>query len=505
MREFEIVIVGAGLAGSMAATMLARRGHSVAIVDPNETYPSDFRCEKLDGAKIDTLRRAGLAEPVLAAGTYDRHAWVTRLGHLVEKKRGDQYGIDYSHLVNTLRTEIPKEVTFIRGKVAAVTNTSDRQTIRLTFGETLTARLVVLANGLNNGLRQSLGMEREDLSLCHSVSFGFDLEPADGGRFPFRALTHYGEHPSTRVAYITLFPIGERMRANLFVHRPLDDPWLRAFRDNPDETLAAAMPRLQRFTGPFRVIGPVKMRPVDLYTTQGYLQPGVVLLGDAFATACPGAGTGASKAMVDAERLVNGGYVSRWLATPGMDVEKIAEFYADPGKTRSDRSSLALAWNARSMAIDESPRWWALRCGAALLGLARWAMHSAGELCHRLVRRGSADAASAAEDAPPATRPTGLERLVAARHRFMKETAQNPRLAYYGYEALLKGEAGAGKPAPGSTASQASGAAGQIWNTPAETLPMASTTAMLSKPESRPCIASSSASSPRAPIGIGGS
>ena len=43
---------------------------------------------------------------------------------------------------------------------------------------------------------------------------------------------------------------------------------------------------------------------------------GVVLIGDAFATSCPAAGTGARKVLTDVERLCNV-YVPKWLATPG--------------------------------------------------------------------------------------------------------------------------------------------------------------------------------------------
>ena len=113
----------------------------------------------------------------------------------------------------------------------------------------------------------------------------------------------------------------------------------------------AAMPGLERLTGPYRVSSPVKVRPIDLYATRGYRQPGVVLVGDAFATACPAAGTGARKAIVDAERLSHG-YVSQWLATPGMGVEKISQFYDDAIKVSSDRKSLALAMRMKAMSID---------------------------------------------------------------------------------------------------------------------------------------------------------
>jgi 2-polyprenyl-6-methoxyphenol hydroxylase-like FAD-dependent oxidoreductase len=387
MREFDVAIVGAGLTGSIAATMLSRAGLSVAIVDPNRTYPDDFRVEKFDSEQIAVLRKTGLCDTVVAASTHDRSVWVSRLGRLAEKRASDQLGFDYGRLVNALRAEFPANVIAIHGKVTGIANSPDRQHVTLSTGEAIEARLVVMASGLGNGLRQSLGMEREDQSRCHSVTLGFDIEPAGGGSFPFRALTHYGEHPHFRVAYITLFPIGARMRANFFVYRELDDPWLRAFRAAPEATLKGVVPNLERLTGPFRVTGPVKVRPIDLYATTNYRQPGVVLVGDAFATACPAAGTGARKALVDVERLCNG-HVNSWLATPGMGVEKIASFYDDPEKLNSDRRSHALAYSTRAMAIDPSyayrvRRWallsytrmrWAARSAAAAAGqAARWA------------------------------------------------------------------------------------------------------------------------------------
>ena len=80
----------------------------------------------------------------------------------------------------------------------------------------------------------------------------------------------------------------------------------------------ALMPGLQRMMGEFKVSGPVKVRPADLCVTDGYLQPGIVLAGDAFSTSCPAAGTGTTKVFTDVERLCNF-YIPQWLATDGMD------------------------------------------------------------------------------------------------------------------------------------------------------------------------------------------
>lgn len=403
MREYDVAIVGAGLAGSIAATMLARAGHAVAVIDPSKTYPDDFRVEKFDDDQIRTLRRTGLCDVVLAAATHDRSVWVSLLGRLAEKRASDQRGFDYGALVNLLRREMPPSVTQVHAKATAVANSSDRQQVTLSTGDTIDAHLVVLASGLNNGLRDGLGIERMDLVRCQSVTFGFDMEPAAGSTFPFRALTYYGEQPCHRVAYITLFPIGARMRANLFVYRDLADPWLRAFRDAPEATLASALPRLARIAGPFRVVAPVKMRPVDLFETRGYLQPGLVLVGDAFSTACPAAGTGARKALVDVERLCNV-HAPQWLATQGMGVEKIAAFYTDPEKMASDRNSLALAHAMKRATLDESVSAWGRRFAKLSFLRARWATSAASRALTRMAAQarpvgapaGSADPQSGA-------------------------------------------------------------------------------------------------------------
>ena len=85
---------------------------------------------------------------------------MARFGRLIEKRKGVQYGILYDTLVNTVRAEVPPAV-FIAAKVSSISNTAMRQTIVLTTGERIAARLVVLANGLNLGLRQSVGIERK--------------------------------------------------------------------------------------------------------------------------------------------------------------------------------------------------------------------------------------------------------------------------------------------------------------------------------------------------------
>ncbi|WP_234678977.1 FAD-dependent oxidoreductase [Bradyrhizobium monzae] len=375
MRYIDIAIIGGGLAGSTAAAMLGHAGISAVLIDPHETYPADFRVEKLSGrGQVERFQRTGIADSVLRRATFSGENWIARFGHLLDRAPSRQFNILYDSLVNAIRDEIPETVERIWTKAVSVETSPERQRIALANDETISARLVVLANGLNVGLRHQLGIRRNVISACHSISIGFDVVPAGRNSFDFPALTYFSERPSDRVPYFSLFPIGTRMRANLFVYRGFDDPWLRELRRAPAETLNAALPRLKRITGAFDIAGELKIRPVDLYVNDASHQPGVVLAGDAFATSCPVAGTGCDKVFTDVERLCNV-HIPQWLASDGMDADKIAAFYADPVKRACDEWSAAKAFDFRSVSIATSPYWtaqrWARFMGWSSQGLLR--------------------------------------------------------------------------------------------------------------------------------------
>jgi 2-polyprenyl-6-methoxyphenol hydroxylase-like FAD-dependent oxidoreductase len=374
MRYTDIAIVGGGLAGSTTAAMLGRAGIAAIMIDPHTTYPPDLRCEKLGGTQTPRLRKTGLDEEILRATTVDGEVWEARFGFVVAKKPSDQHGVMYDTLVNTMRAQIPPSVETLYTKVVEVAISSERQRLVLADGGTISARLIVLANGLSISLRHLLGLGRRIISECHSVTLGFDVAPVDRPAFPFPALTYWPKRSDARMAYLSIFPIGNTMRANMMVYRSMDDIWFREFRENPEATMRAVMPGLDRMTGGFKVSGPIKIRPADLYVTDNHRQAGVVLIGDAFATSCPAAGTGTDKVFTDVERLCNV-HIPSWLATEGMGRAKIDMFYDDPVKTTCDAWSAAKAWHLRSLSIDNGLTWrarrWARFIGRLAQGLTQ--------------------------------------------------------------------------------------------------------------------------------------
>lgn len=355
MRTTDVAIIGAGAAGSLAAIMLARKGHSVTLIDPTHPYRPEFRCEKIDYRHAAVLAEAGVLDEVTTVGTRYEGIWLARQGRFIEDRPLVEYGVDYDVLVNRLRALLPESVRFIQQKAIGAHADAEGQTVHLENGEHVAARLTILASGLNNGLFEAFGLNRTTVSKAHSVSIGFDVEATSPHGFPFASLTYYGETPRDRVGYLTLFPIGERMRANLFVYRDGSDPWIKNLRLEPEKTLFSTLPRLQKLTGDFKITSGVKFRPLDLVNTTGFEdKTGLVLVGDAFSTACPTSGTGAGKAFVDAERLCNA-HVSRWLQQSApIGPEMLADYYRDPGKMASDASSRHISLFAKRLTLDES-------------------------------------------------------------------------------------------------------------------------------------------------------
>ncbi|MET0219053.1 MAG: NAD(P)/FAD-dependent oxidoreductase [Tardiphaga sp.] len=379
MRQTDIAIIGGGLAGSIAAAMLGRAGVSALLIEPHKAHPPELRCEKISGQQqLDRLGKTGLADAVLHAATHDDAIWIARFGRLIDVRPSQQHGFRYDTLVNTMRSEIPPSVETIHAKATSIATSTDRQTIGLSNGDQVAARLVVLANGASIALRDQLGIGRPVISPCHSISIGFDIAAADGGRLAFPSLTYFSEATEHRTAYATLFPIGDTMRGNLFVYRQADDPWLRQMRRTPEAALDACLPKLRAMIGDYRITGDIRIRPVDLYESDNVVQPGVVLVGDAFASPCPGSGTGTDKVFTDVTQLCDV-HIPTWLASPGMDATKIAQYYADPVKRAVDAWAKDKAFRLRAVTLEDTLYWRTQR-------LLRYA----GRLGEGVVRRGRA-------------------------------------------------------------------------------------------------------------------
>ncbi len=350
-----VVIVGAGLGGATAAAVLSRAGHDVVVVDRHAAYPADFRAEQLVGSQTDALRRLGLLEGIVGQATPMLDATSACYGTIIDQTHSLHYGIHYADMVNAARS-MAAGATFITGRAAQVTTGPEFQTVVLADGTALEARLVVLATGPSDGgLLAPLGISQTMLSEHHSLTFGFDLHTTLR-----RILVYYGERPGDRMDYLTVFPIGGVMRANLFCYLDPGDPWVKLFKRDPKQALLGVMPSLERTIGPFEIVGKVQVRPNSIHRADNAWQrEGVVLIGDAYQSSCPAVGTGIGRILADVEALSR--LVPSWLATPGMGIDKLAQFYKDPAKQRFDNRAVRDARFRRALCSEAGWQWKAYR------------------------------------------------------------------------------------------------------------------------------------------------
>ena len=185
------MVIGAGLAGTCAAFVLARSGFSVVLIDRHAVYPQEFRAEKMGESKMAIFERLGLGPAVRKFVTPMDDLWVYHFGQLYSRKQVREYGFHYPALINGLRSSLPPEVRLVTGKVEAIETSAERQRVQLTSGLTFDCRLIVVATGLGETIRRSLQIQRIETSKAHSLSLGFTLART-ARSFPFQGLTYYG-------------------------------------------------------------------------------------------------------------------------------------------------------------------------------------------------------------------------------------------------------------------------------------------------------------------------
>lgn len=347
----DIIIVGAGLAGSLAALVLARRGQSVLIIDPHPVYPNEFRCEKLNGEQLALLEELCVIDCISTMTQAYERILVVRGGRICHIRSRAECGISYAEMVNAVRRAWPSSVTFYEDRVIDIITTPIRQTVLLASAKVIEARLVILATGLGNKLNKDLGLQRRLIHHAHTLCVGFDIAPCAGSSFEFEAMTYFGERAGDRIAYATFFPTKRGMRVNLFSYHEPHDPWAIAFRRDPIVKLGAVMPKLANFLGNIQVTTPIQMRSIDLHETNHYHRNGIVLIGDAFRSSCPATGTGVTRILTDVRQLCLI-HIPQWLASQGMSADKISSFYSDRLKCATDKSAARAASRSRSRSVE---------------------------------------------------------------------------------------------------------------------------------------------------------
>lgn len=310
----DVVVVGGGIAGSALATVLARKGLAVTVLEQQRTYADRVRGEYMASWGVEIAQRLGLFDALNQAGGC-MPRWAVQYDELMPPEAAEQHKIDINGMVQGVNGvlcvshPVACETLAREAVMAGATIVNGVENVRLQRGpqpsvtyrrdgqdSTITCRMVVGADGRNSTVRQQAGIELRQEEPANVVAGLLVKDAAEWPQDTF-ALGAEGD-----VMFLA-FPQGEdRVRLYLCVAPDQRDRFA-----GPDGTT--------RFLDAFRLksmplgahlaagtpIGPcATLGGEDTWTDAPYAEA-VVLIGDAAGYNNPIIGQGLSLALRDVE------------------------------------------------------------------------------------------------------------------------------------------------------------------------------------------------------------
>lgn len=319
VERYDVVVVGAGIAGSALASMLARAGKDVLVLEQQTTYRDKVRGETLSPWGVVEATRLGLLDTLYAAGgelattfvPYDElrdPADAEANGFPISMfcpGADGQLNVGHPEASEALSTRAETDGASVRRGTRDVEVTfGDRPSVGFLDGETavdVSCRLVVGADGRTSSVRRQAGLELEERP---AVTFGAGLlVRADTGFKEKNTLGTEGD------AHYLAFPrSGDLTRLYLMVDIARQPEFTGPQRL---DHFLAAFARLTSFPAAPALsegepAGPAGGSPMtDSWTTASPVVPGAVLIGDAAGWNDPIVGQGLSIAFRDARTVAD--------------------------------------------------------------------------------------------------------------------------------------------------------------------------------------------------------
>ncbi len=170
-RNPEVVVVGAGPVGLVAASELARRGVRVRIIDKLDKPTDESRAIAIHARSLDMFDRMGIVDDLVATGVKSTSMRMLSGGHQLFQVKFDGVDSAFPYSLLTAQTETERVLTERLGQLgvrvnrgvelAELTQDGDAVTLSLRHAngstETVTTSWVVAADGAHSTVRHLVG------------------------------------------------------------------------------------------------------------------------------------------------------------------------------------------------------------------------------------------------------------------------------------------------------------------------------------------------------------
>lgn len=312
LEHLKIAIVGAGYGGAAAAKALSLLGADVRVY---EQAPEIREVGAGIGLRPSTMARfrewgifeaianvsspsdyfeilTGSCEPVMKEEWPEKaeHGTTTHLIH-----RGD--------FIEALTGALPERMLHLGHRLERVEDLGDRASLRFTNGTTITADLVIGADGINSVVRTQLFSDAEPVFAGeHAYRAVVDINPAHGMVVDDNLRMYLG-----RGTKVYLLPLRHRNQVSFDITALNPDAtWSPSVtKDAIVRTVAGFDPRIVAMTSALDMSAVNSRAVYDIDPVEVWHSDSVALLGDAAHAMCHHQGQGANSAILDAGALAD--------------------------------------------------------------------------------------------------------------------------------------------------------------------------------------------------------
>lgn len=329
VSNLNIAIIGAGYAGAAAAKALSNLGATVNVYEQASEIHEVGAGIGLRPSSLDQFRKWGILPDIEKVTSASNHFEVlTATGDVIAQEKwpeADEYGLTtrFVHrgdFIDTLVGVLPDDMVHTGHKLEKIVDNGDSATLTFANGETVTADLVIGADGIRSTVRRQLFSDAEPV-FAGEHAYRAVIDVADTHGLPYdENLRMYLGH-GTKIYFLPLLHRNQvsydvtALNADSTPAPNMTKDDLLATVEGFDERIIATTRDLDMSTVNIRSVYDID--PVDVWHSDA-----VALIGDAAHAMCHHHGQGANSAILDA------GVLADSLAAAGSVADALARYQA---------------------------------------------------------------------------------------------------------------------------------------------------------------------------------